>query len=105
LSEETAEVDFTNAVMSDGKSLLGKDHCFLCGSNDGMVIPCDHDGCHYFSCKSKYPSKYHVTCARQAGFEVNVKELDSDVKLFSKFDDNFRVLNVIHENSRQRVIL
>ena len=48
--------------MSQGKGYVhGKVRCGLCGSTYGHKAKCSEPGCRV---------RVHVTCARQAGFEV-----------------------------------
>ena len=60
-------LDASNSILTAGTSFVKPDRrCFLCGCKDGLKIPCAECG--------KGPKKpyYHPTCARQAGFQVEM---------------------------------
>lgn len=75
-------VNCSDVIMADGKRLiLANIRCFLCGQSTGLKIKCDEDCCSRQNGNAqKY---YHVTCARQAGLEVNVSG-DDDLTFYSK---------------------
>ena len=67
----TGTVNCSDVVMANGKGLiLAQTRCFLCGQSAGLKIRCDDDCCSRQ--KNSEHQYYHVTCARQAGLEVNV---------------------------------
>jgi len=55
-------------IMSNGMShITHQFRCVLCGMSNGIKADCSHPECR----KSKEPWKYHISCARAAGFEIN----------------------------------
>ncbi|GAX25359.1 protein Jade-1 [Fistulifera solaris] len=87
-------VNCSDVVMANGKGLiLAQSRCFLCGQSDGLKIRCSDDCCSRQ--RNSEQSFYHVTCARQAGLEVNVSG-DDDLIFYMKCykhcgnDFNFR---------------
>ena len=74
LDYDSGKVDCSNVVMSNGKQLiLSSIRCYLCGQAGGLKLRCNHDGCNA-SKKGNEHAYFHVTCARQAGLEVNTVE-------------------------------
>jgi len=47
--------------------------CVMCGQGGGLKMRCDREGC-YANHDRKDPMSMHVTCARQAGFEVRLDD-------------------------------
>ncbi len=75
-------VNCSDVVMANGKGLiLAQSRCFLCGQSDGLKIRCSDDCC--ARQRNSEQSFYHVTCARQAGLEVNVSG-DDDLVFYSE---------------------
>ena len=72
-------LDCSRITMSNGQDLLDHRHpCKLCGRHDGAKVICQ--GCPK---SSKYAKNYyHVTCARQAGLQVNVDDAGYHFKCF-----------------------
>ena len=55
-------------IMSSGNSHVTHQYpCLLCGMKNGAKVDCAYTE----GPKDKCNSKFHVTCARQAGFEIN----------------------------------
>jgi hypothetical protein len=76
LPYETGLVDMSNFVLSNGKGLVeNRIPCYLCGQNVGMKVHCDQEGCRM---TEAHLTSFHVTCARQAGFEVALREGEGD---------------------------
>lgn len=73
---DTGIVDLSNVIMSDGKSLVqNRVLCVLCGQRGGLKMKCDVEGCAFPSDNGgRDPFTMHVTCARQAGFEVRLDD-------------------------------
>jgi hypothetical protein len=64
------QVDCSNVVLSHGKGYIhGKTRCGLCGSRGGLKARCLDIDCRARG-ERRAPYLFHVTCARQAGFEV-----------------------------------
>jgi hypothetical protein len=71
---ETGKVDCSNVIMSNGRGhVLGKNRCGLCGRRGGLKARCCTEGCRGHG-ETRSPYFFHVTCARQAGYEVNHSE-------------------------------
>ena len=72
-------LDCSRITMSNGQDLLDHRHpCKLCGRHDGAKVICQ--GCPK---SSKYAKNYyHVTCARQAGLQVNKDDAGYHFKCF-----------------------
>jgi len=69
------KVNCTRAVRSDGRLLeQEREPCLLCGHKDGLRLRCDHPECSAGSMKGFNQPVFHVTCAREAGLEVDVRE-------------------------------
>lgn len=63
-------VDCSNVIMSNGRGfVLGKNRCGLCGLRNGLKAKCADPSCRARG-ERQIPYHFHVTCARQAGFEV-----------------------------------
>jgi hypothetical protein len=85
VSMETGEVDLSNLVMSHGKGfVIPNVKCFLCGNSGGLKIKCDHEGCRVTDGDKQLPTSFHATCARQAGLEVNSKEIGRKTHFYGK---------------------
>jgi hypothetical protein len=70
--------------MTHGKGfILGLHRCELCGQKGGLKMKCSHPNCRQRGHRSK-PSHAHVTCARQAGFEVDTGTKGGDVSFYIK---------------------
>lgn len=83
-------MDCTKAVQPEGHSLIKADTlCFLCGGTDGLKMKCAHKGCCYFVDGKLTEATFHVTCARQAGFEVNTSEGAQGTVFYSKYSYAF----------------
>lgn len=73
------EVNLSDAIMTHGKGfILGMNRCELCGQKDGLKMKCSYSNCRQRGNRSK-ASHAHVTCARQAGFEVDTGMEGDDV--------------------------
>lgn len=71
---DTGKVDCSNVIMSNGRGhVLGKNRCGLCGRRGGLKARCCTEGCRGHG-ETRSPYFFHVTCARQAGYEVNHSE-------------------------------
>jgi hypothetical protein len=71
LEYDTGKVDLTAVVMSNGKALVRPGAaCLLCGHSSRLLMRCSHPGCSYIINGVRMESAFHLTCARQAGFEV-----------------------------------
>mmetsp|Transcript_10257 Transcript_10257/g.15658 ORF Transcript_10257/g.15658 Transcript_10257/m.15658 type:complete len:1785 (+) Transcript_10257:91-5445(+) len=74
IDETTEEVSLSNVIMSHGHGFVRElNVCELCGHKGGLKKRCQHSKCRQWGQKNK-PSFAHLTCARQAGFEVNTRE-------------------------------
>jgi len=74
-------IECTYVVMANGKDHVSRQHrCILCGLHTGCKVDCCVQGC-IAPGGTRNPAKFHVTCARQAGFEVS-SEIDMSVKCF-----------------------
>ena len=81
-------MDLTNVVMGNGREFVNSNTvCHLCGQKGGLKLKCDHPGCHTDPSDPKSSQTYfHVTCARQAGLQVDVEEQSSGgMKFFGEF--------------------
>lgn len=73
------EVNLSDAIMTHGKGfILGMNRCELCGQKDGLKMKCSNSNCRQRGHRSK-ASHAHVTCARQAGFEVDTGMAGGDI--------------------------
>ena len=72
--------------MTDGKGLVQRGtQCFLCGQKGGLKLKCSNEeGCVYCVDGKMPEAIFHVTCARQAGFEVNAEEIGNSLKFYGK---------------------
>lgn len=74
--------DFSNVVMSNGQGYVqGKIPCYLCGKTRGMKSRCSHSNCRARG-EKKQAYYFHVSCARQAGYEVNHDDDPDDKEEF-----------------------
>lgn len=82
----TGEVDCSQVVMTAGKTLIQASlFCFLCGQTGGLKVKCSREGCGYDVDGKRVDCAFHVTCARQAGLEVNAyEEHDGIMKFYGK---------------------
>jgi hypothetical protein len=85
---EKQKINCTNIIMSDGKRHIeSQHHCFLCGRSDKIKLTCSYQaknnnsGCKY---------RFHATCARQAGLQVNIQD-DSSIMCFIHMNNNFNL--------------
>jgi len=89
LEYETGQVDCSNVVLSNGRSLVQRGlRCSLCGQTGGLKLKCAHDDCCYLIDGERVDTLFHVTCARQAGLEVNAVE-GQHTRFYGK--SNFRL--------------
>lgn len=71
VNPKTCSADFSNVVMSNGQGYIqGKVPCYLCGKTRGMKTRCSNVNCRARG-EKKQAYHFHVSCARQAGYEVN----------------------------------
>ncbi|CAJ1958890.1 unnamed protein product [Cylindrotheca closterium] len=74
--------DFSNVVMSNGQGYIqGKIPCYLCGKSRGMKRRCSHVDCRARG-EKRQAYHFHVSCARQAGYEVNHDDDSNDQEEF-----------------------
>mmetsp|Transcript_14888 Transcript_14888/g.36135 ORF Transcript_14888/g.36135 Transcript_14888/m.36135 type:complete len:2037 (+) Transcript_14888:2150-8260(+) len=77
VNPKDCSADFSNVVMSNGQGYIqGKIPCYLCGKSRGMKSRCSHANCRARG-EKRQAYHFHVSCARQAGYEVNHED-DSD---------------------------
>lgn len=70
LDYKTNTVDLSNVIQSNGKAfILGNHRCGLCGMKSGLKVKCAFGQCYAKGGRNK-AHHFHVTCARQAGFQV-----------------------------------
>ena len=69
----TSTVNVSDVVMKNGKdTILPNIACILCGNKGGLKMRCSHPGgCKSSVCGKSRDTYMHVTCAKQAGFEVS----------------------------------
>ena len=66
----TCKVNCSNVVMSSGMGYVrAKNKCILCGLHTGLKAKCSDPNCRARG-EKRNPYWMHVTCARQAGYEV-----------------------------------
>ena len=64
-------VDCSDVTMSNGKCYVKeKTRCGLCGLGKGLKTKCHEESCRARGSKSS-AYQFHITCARQAGFQVD----------------------------------
>lgn len=74
-----ALANLSNVTMTHGRGFVkDKVRCGLCGLKNGLKTKCCEPSCRGFG-ERKNPYHFHVTCARQAGYEVDHKEDDPRV--------------------------
>jgi len=75
LGAENGAVDCSAIIMANGQSHIdSKKACALCGRCDKVKVQCHHPGCVNPRYPKNGPFRFHLTCARQAGFEVSDAE-------------------------------
>lgn len=68
------EINCSATAMSDGiRHVSHQFRCTLCGLYEGAKVDCCFEGC-VAPGGRKTPAKFHVTCARQAGLDVQIAE-------------------------------
>ena len=79
----TLEVDLSNVIMTHGTGFIQeKSRCALCGKKFGLKLKCSGEGCRARGERSR-PAAFHLSCARQAGLEVNNRALsENEVEFF-----------------------
>ena len=79
--------DFSNVVMSNGQGYIqGKIPCCVCGKTRGMKRRCSHADCRARG-EKKQAYHFHISCARQAGYEVNHDDdSDEQEEFYGKYD-------------------
>lgn len=90
LDWESGKVDCSQVILSNGRGLiLNSIRCYLCGRTEGLKDKCDHDCCRLMK-KGDGHSYFHVSCARQAGLEVNTSNNEGRSMYFygTKFCEN-----------------
>lgn len=72
--------------MSNGQGYVqAKIPCNLCGKLRGMKTRCSEITCRARG-EKKQAYHFHISCARQAGYEVNYDEdLNEDEQFYSKY--------------------
>jgi hypothetical protein len=86
LSVETGVVDCSYVVTVNGRGLIqAATPCFLCGNAGGLKVKCSHGGCAYLIGGKRTEATFHVTCAREAGLEVNAVDDGSNMKFYGMF--------------------
>lgn len=74
--------------MGNGKTLIAANVvCALCGNSGGLKLPCQHDGCQVSCAGEGVRTHFHVTCARQAGLEVNAVDTKEGTIFYGKLND------------------
>ena len=98
LSLGSGKVDCSQVVVASGRGLIQSSlQCFLCGQNGGLKVRCSHDGCAYVFDGQKVDTLFHVTCARQAGFEVNAMEgQNGSMTFFGTSVQNLFLCFIVH---------
>ena len=78
--------DCSNLVLIDGKRHIeGGKFCLLCGRKDKVKILCRMENCRLGASEYFHPSRFHVSCARQAGFEF-MDEQEFSILCFNHTD-------------------
>jgi hypothetical protein len=76
--------DCSNVIMSNGRGhILGKNRCGLCGLKGGIKLRCLDESCRGRG-ERRNPWFFHVTCARQAGLEVNHDDKVEEFPFYGK---------------------
>ena len=82
LDYRTNTVDLSNVIASSGRAfVLGSHRCGLCGMKSGLKLKCAAGQCYAEGAKNK-AYHFHVTCARQAGFQVSHDDANGFVGKF-----------------------
>ena len=82
IDHDARAVDLSNVISANGKHfILNCNRCGLCGMKNGYKTKCTSGRCHAHGELNK-PYHFHVTCARQVGFEVAHNENDQFVGKF-----------------------
>lgn len=75
--------------MSDGKRHIESQHqCFLCGRSDKIKLTCSYQA-KKNNCGCKY--RFHATCARQAGLQINIQDDPPVIMCFIHMNNNFNL--------------
>lgn len=83
---ETKTVNLSNVIAANGRHfVLNGYRCALCGLRNGLKTKCANGRCHAHGETNK-PHHFHVTCARQIGFEVGHYNEDDFVGKFTNSD-------------------
>lgn len=84
---ERQKFDCSNIIMSDGASHIeSRQHCVLCGRSDKIKVLCSYEPKKNTPCCKH---RFHATCARQAGLQVNVQ--NDCIMCFMHMDNNFNL--------------
>jgi hypothetical protein len=95
VSMDTGEVDLSDVIMSHGRGfVIPNVKCFLCGNSGGLKIKCDHEGCRVTDGDKMLPTSFHATCARQAGLEVNSKEIGRKTHFYGKLQGRIDIVSM-----------
>lgn len=88
VSQDTGVVDLSNLALSNGKAFVHPNiSCFLCGNAGGLKMKCNNEGCRVGGDNKSMHVAFHVTCARQAGLEVNsTDDRRRKTNFYRKFD-------------------
>ncbi len=78
------KVNCSNVVMSNGMGYIrAKNKCILCGLQTGLKAKCADANCRARG-EKRNPYWMHVTCGRQAGYEVQHED-DHDPPFYGEF--------------------
>ena len=79
---DACTVNVSNVVMSNGRGLVkAKQICHLCGLPNGLKAQCSDTNCRANG-EKRHPYRFHVTCAREAGYEVDEEPASFFVKCY-----------------------
>lgn len=71
----TVDLSSIICLTNQGRNMINhRRQCFLCGHHKGLKMFCDSDDCLCTINGQREKLVVHVTCARQAGFEVRVDD-------------------------------